>query len=49
MASGAHGLVLEVHTHPDTAYSDAPQTIDVETFGGIVEDADLMRRLPDLF
>jgi 3-deoxy-7-phosphoheptulonate synthase len=47
MASGAHGLVLEVHTHPDTAYSDAPQTIDVETFGGIVEDADLMRRLPD--
>jgi 3-deoxy-7-phosphoheptulonate synthase len=49
MASGAHGLVLEVHTHPDTAYSDAPQTIDVETFGGIVEDADLMRRLPNLF
>jgi 3-deoxy-7-phosphoheptulonate synthase len=49
MAAGAHGLVLEVHTHPDTAYSDAPQTIDVETFRGIVEDAELMRRLPQLF
>jgi 3-deoxy-D-arabino-heptulosonate 7-phosphate (DAHP) synthase len=49
MASGAQGLVLEVHTHPDSAYSDAPQTIDVETFRGIVEDAELLRRLPQLF
>jgi len=49
LAAGAHGLVVEVHTHPDTAYADAQQTIDVETFGGIVEDADVMRNLAPLF
>jgi 3-deoxy-7-phosphoheptulonate synthase len=49
LAAGAHGLVVEVHTHPDTAYSDAQQTVSVETFQGIVEDVEVMRTLPPLF
>ncbi len=48
LAAGAQGLVIEVHTHPDNAYTDAPQTIDVETFRGIVEDAEVMRQLAPL-
>ncbi len=49
LAAGAHGLMMEVHTHPDTAYSDAQQTVDVETFRGIVRDAALLRQLDPLF
>jgi 3-deoxy-7-phosphoheptulonate synthase len=45
LAVGAHGLLMEVHTHPDTAYSDAQQTIDVETFEGIVKDGEILGRL----
>jgi 3-deoxy-7-phosphoheptulonate synthase len=49
LAAGAQGLLIEVHTHPDTSYSDARQTIDIETFQGIVRDADLLVRLESLF
>ena len=49
LAAGAHGLMMEVHSHPDTAYSDAHQTIDVETFAGIVQDASILSQLEDLF
>jgi 3-deoxy-7-phosphoheptulonate synthase len=49
LAAGAHGLMMEVHSHPDTAYSDAHQTIDVETFEGIVKDASILSRLEGLF
>jgi 3-deoxy-7-phosphoheptulonate synthase len=49
LAAGAHGLMMEVHTHPDTAYSDAQQTIDVETFRGIVKDAEVLQKLESLF
>jgi 3-deoxy-7-phosphoheptulonate synthase len=49
LAAGAHGLVVEVHVHPDSAYSDAQQTIDVETFRGIVQDVEVMRNLAPLF
>jgi len=49
LAAGAHGLMMEVHSHPDTAYSDAQQTIDVETFAGIVQDASILSQLEDLF
>jgi 3-deoxy-7-phosphoheptulonate synthase len=45
LAAGAHGLLMEVHTHPETSYSDAGQTIDVETFRGIVRDAELLKKL----
>jgi 3-deoxy-7-phosphoheptulonate synthase len=48
LAAGAHGLLMEVHTHPETSYSDAGQTIDVETFRGIVRDAELLRHLERL-
>ena len=49
LAAGAHGLMTEVHTHPDTAYSDAQQTIDVGTFEGIVRDASILSQLDPLF
>ena len=49
LAVGAHGLMMEVHTQPDTAYSDAQQTIDVGTFESIVRDAELLSGLPSLF
>ena len=49
MAAGAHGLMMEVHTHPDTAYSDAQQTIDVETFSGIVKDIEILGALESIF
>jgi 3-deoxy-7-phosphoheptulonate synthase len=49
LAAGAHGLMMEVHSHPDTAYSDAHQTIDVDTFEGIVQDASILTQLEALF
>ncbi len=49
MAAGARGLLVEVHTHPETAYSDAQQTIDVETFRGIIRDVELLQSLEPLF
>lgn len=49
LAAGAHGLMMEVHHQPDTAYSDAHQTIDVETFAGIVQDAEVLAKLSGLF
>ncbi len=49
MAAGAQGLLIEVHTHPETAYSDARQTISVETFRGIVKDTEQLRSLEPLF
>lgn len=49
LAAGAHGLILEVHTQPETAYSDAQQTIDVQTFQGIVRDARVLVDLESLF
>ena len=38
IASGAQGILVEAHTHPDTAYSDAAQTIDMEQLRGLNED-----------
>lgn len=49
LAAGAHGLMMEVHSNPDSAYSDAQQTIDVETFEGIVKDASILGQLESLF
>ncbi len=48
LAVGASGLLLEVHTTPDTAYTDPKQTVDVPTFTGIVEDLAVMRGLTPL-
>jgi 3-deoxy-7-phosphoheptulonate synthase len=37
IAAGADGLLLEVHTHPEKAVSDAVQTINIETFGALLK------------
>ena len=45
LAAGAQGLLIETHTRPETAYSDAAQTIDVATFEGIARDAQVLAGL----
>ena len=45
LAAGAHGLILEVHTQPDSAYADSQQTVDIQTFEGIVRDAQVLAGL----
>ena len=49
IAAGAQGLLIEAHTHPETAYSDSRQTIDLDTFRGIAKDIDYLRGLEPLF
>ena len=36
VAAGADGLMIEVHPHPDQSYSDANQTISLESFAEIM-------------
>ncbi|HKV75666.1 MAG TPA: 3-deoxy-7-phosphoheptulonate synthase [Gemmatimonadales bacterium] len=33
LAAGAHGVIVEVHPHPDQAMSDGPQSLDLAGFG----------------
>ncbi len=49
IASGTHGLLVETHTDPSTSYSDADQTIDVESLRGISRDIEILVGLEDLF
>jgi 3-deoxy-7-phosphoheptulonate synthase len=42
MAAGAHGIMVEVHTHPELSISDARQTIAPETF------AEMMQKLKSM-
>ena len=42
LAVGASGLLIEVHTAPDTSYSDAGQTISIEDFEGIARDVEVI-------
>jgi 3-deoxy-7-phosphoheptulonate synthase len=37
VAAGADGLMVEVHTHPDAALSDGPQSLFPEQFGDLVK------------
>jgi 3-deoxy-7-phosphoheptulonate synthase len=37
IAAGADGLLIEVHTDPDSAKSDGPQTLSVEAFARLVK------------
>ena len=37
LAAGLDGVIIEVHKDPDTALSDAKQTIDYESYKQIVE------------
>ncbi len=45
---GASGLLIETHTHPETAYSDPGQTINIATLEGIMADLECMRGLDSL-
>lgn len=45
IACGAQGLLIETHTDPQTAYTDADQTIDVETLTGILSDITVLQGL----
>lgn len=47
IACGARGLLVEAHTDPSTAYTDAQQTVDVATVAGIVRDMNVLAQLPD--
>ncbi|MFH1361307.1 MAG: 3-deoxy-7-phosphoheptulonate synthase [bacterium] len=38
VAAGADGLMIEVHPHPDEAFSDGPQSLRPETFAALVKD-----------
>jgi len=38
VAAGAHGLIVEVHPHPDRALTDGFQTLDPEQFREMSED-----------
>jgi len=49
IAAGAQGLLIEAHTHPETAYSDSRQTIDLATFRGIAKDIVCLKGLEPLF
>ena len=45
IAAGANGLIVEAHTDPTTAYTDAQQTVDVATIAGIVADMAVLASL----
>ena len=45
VAAGADGLIVEVHTDPDKAFSDAKQTIDIEMLKAMVKSASLIKNL----
>ncbi len=47
LAAGAHGLLVECHTDPSTAYTDADQTIDIGTLTAIANDARALAELLD--
>ena len=49
MAAGAQGLLIETHTEPDLSFTDADQTIAVETLEGILRDLEVLSRLEPLF
>jgi 3-deoxy-7-phosphoheptulonate synthase len=40
LAAGAHGLIVEVHPHPDDALSDGAQSLDFPTFDRLMGDVE---------
>lgn len=38
VAAGADGLIIEVHPHPDEAFSDGPQSLKPDTFSALMRD-----------
>ncbi|OHA63718.1 MAG: 3-deoxy-7-phosphoheptulonate synthase [Candidatus Wildermuthbacteria bacterium RIFCSPHIGHO2_01_FULL_48_27b] len=52
VAAGAHGLIIEVHPNPDTAWSDGAQSLTFENFNDLMKGVRavagaLGRRMPD--
>lgn len=55
IAAGAHGLIVEVHTNPDKAFSDGPQSLWPQQFEKLIRDIEAlcptvdreMARLPE--
>lgn len=45
VASGADGLLLEVHTDPENSVSDSEQAIDFETFKRIINKSNKIREI----
>ena len=37
VAAGAHGLIIEVHPHPEAALSDGPQSLNIDGFRALME------------
>ena len=37
VAAGADGLIIEVHPEPDTALSDGPQSLTLESFASLMQ------------
>ncbi|MDC0160400.1 3-deoxy-7-phosphoheptulonate synthase [Gemmatimonadales bacterium] len=48
IACGAQGLLIEAHTTPDSAFTDAAQTIDMKSLSGICRDIRSLRSLETL-
>ena len=44
-AAGAHGIIVEVHDHPECAWSDGPQALLPETFARLVTTVREISRL----
>ena len=42
-------MIVETHTDPSTAYSDADQTISVEMLRGLIRDVEVLSGLENLF
>jgi len=38
VAAGADGLLIEVHSHPEVALSDGPQSLKPEKFAALMND-----------
>jgi 3-deoxy-7-phosphoheptulonate synthase len=43
LAVGAHGLLIEVHPDPDTALSDADQSLDLPQFAALMASLAIVR------
>ncbi len=39
IAAGADGLIVEVHAHPEAAWSDGAQSVRPERFASIIQKA----------
>jgi 3-deoxy-7-phosphoheptulonate synthase len=44
IAAGADGLIIEVHPHPDEAFSDGPQSLKPETFAKLMAELKLVAK-----